>query len=112
MVCGGSPQQGAIKLVHTHANSVDPVSEPLFCALAAHLGFAVCGADISNAFAEAPPPKAPLYMCIDDTYREWWEYHLQLDPFPPECTVVQVFNAIQGYPESPRIWEKHIDVIL
>ncbi|MFN9982528.1 MAG: hypothetical protein ACK53Y_21550, partial [bacterium] len=34
------------------------------------------------------------------------------EPIPPECNVVRVHNAIQGHPESPRLWEKHIDGIL
>ncbi len=29
MVCGGSPQQGAITLAYTYANSLDPASERL-----------------------------------------------------------------------------------
>jgi hypothetical protein len=39
-------------------------------------------------------------------------HHLHLDPIPLECTVVQVFHAIQGHQESPCLWEKHIDAIL
>jgi hypothetical protein len=70
------------------------------------------GADVSNAFAEAPPPKAPLYLYIDNTFREWWTNHLNRPPNPRECNVVRVNNAIQGHPESPRLWEKHIDGIL
>ncbi|MFN9979319.1 MAG: reverse transcriptase domain-containing protein, partial [bacterium] len=69
-------------------------------------------ADVSNAFAEAPPPVYPLYMRIDEAYRDWWENCLQRSPIPPQCTVVRVNNAIQGHPESPRLWEKHIDGIL
>lgn len=70
------------------------------------------GADVSNAFAEAPAPQAPLYLYIDVEFRDWWTNHLGNDPIPPECTVVWVHNAIQGHPESPRLWEKHIDKIL
>lgn len=32
----------------------------------------VIGADASNAFAEAPPPKTSLYVIIDQQFREWW----------------------------------------
>ncbi len=108
---GFTGARGHHPLAHTYANSY-PASERLFWALAAHLGLTVIGADIANAFAEAPPPEAPLYMYIDDAYREWWEHHLHLDPIPQECTVVQVFHAIQGHPESPHLWEKHIHAIL
>jgi hypothetical protein len=70
------------------------------------------GADCSNFFAEAPPPLHPLYMKINEAYREWWEKHKNRPPIPPTCTVVKVQNATQGHPESPRLWEKLIDSIL
>jgi deoxyuridine 5'-triphosphate nucleotidohydrolase len=112
MVCDGSPRQGTITLGHTHANSLMAASERMFWALTAMNNLIAYGADVTNAFAEAPPPVAPLYMYIDDAYREWWTEHLGNPPIPPHLTVVQVQNAIQGHPESPRLWEKHIDRIL
>jgi deoxyuridine 5'-triphosphate nucleotidohydrolase len=112
MVCDGAPRQGTITLGYTFANSVDAGSERLFWAIAAQKGLKVFGADCSNAFAEAPPPQHPLYMWIDEAYKEWWYHHLKRDPIPPHHTVVRVQNAIQGHPESPRLWEKMIDGIL
>jgi hypothetical protein len=112
MVCDGSPRQGTITLGHTFANSVDAASEHLFWAVVAEKGLIAYGADVSNAFAEAPPPIHPLYMRIDDAYRDWWEHHLGKPPIPPHHTVVRVQNAIQGHPESSRLWEKLIDHIL
>ncbi len=112
MVCDGSPRQGTITLGHTYANSVDSASERLFWAIVAQNGLIAYGADVSNAFAEAPAPVAPLYMLIDEAYRDWWENHLKLPPIPKEHTVVRVNHAIQGHPESPRLWEKMIDKIL
>jgi hypothetical protein len=87
-------------------------SKRLFWALSATHDLLVYGADVTNAFAKAPPPIHPLYMQIDDAFREWWTEHLHRAPIPSNCTVVQVNNAIQGHPESPRLWEKHIDRIL
>jgi hypothetical protein len=113
MVCNGSPRQkGTITLGHTYANSLEAASERLFWAITAQENLIAVGADVSNAFAEAPPPKAPLYMYIDDTYRKWWTEHLGQPPIPADCNVVRVNNAIQGHPESPRLWEKHIHHIL
>jgi hypothetical protein len=105
MVCNGAPGRGTVTLAHTYANSLDSSSERLFWAVAAYLGLIVVGADVSNAFAEVPAPKAPLYMYIDDTYRDWWENHLKREPIPANHTVVQVYHAIQGHPESARLWE-------
>ncbi|MFN9983514.1 MAG: reverse transcriptase domain-containing protein, partial [bacterium] len=33
-------------------------------------------------------------------------------PIPDHCKVVRVHNAIQGHPESLRLWERHIHHIL
>jgi hypothetical protein len=113
MVCNGTPhQQGTVTLGHTYANALDAASERLFWAIVANEGLLAIGADVSNAFAEAPAPKAPLFLYIDDTFREWWVRHLGKEPIPPECNVVRVHNAIQGHPELPRLWEKHIDKVL
>jgi len=113
MVCNGSPRQkGTVTLGHTYANALDAASERLFWAIVASNNYIAIGADVSNAFAEAPAPKAPLYLYIDEAFRDWWVNHLGKEPIPPECTVVRVHNAIQGHPESPRLWEKHIDGIL
>ena len=113
MVCNGHPRQkGTVTIGHTYANSLDAASERLFWAIAAQEGLLVIGADVSNAFAEAPPPQAPLYLYIDEAYRDWWLQHLSRPPIPKEYTVVRVHNAIQGHPEAPRLWEKHIDQIL
>jgi hypothetical protein len=113
MVCNGSPhQQGTVTIGHTYANALDAASERLFWASVANEGLIAIGADVSNAFAEAPAPKAPLFLYIDDTFRDWWVKHLCREPIPEECNAVRVHNAIQGHPESPRLWEKHIDKIL
>ncbi len=84
----------------------------LFWAIVAHEGLIAIGPDVSNAFAEAPAPKAPLFLFIDDSFRDWWVNHLHNEPISKECNVVRVNKAIQGHPESPRLWEKHIDGIL
>jgi hypothetical protein len=113
MVCNGSPRQkGTNTLGHTYANALDAASERLFWAICASENLIAIGADVSNAFAEAPLPKAPLYLYIDESFRDWWVNHLKCNPIPKECDIVRINNAIQGHPESPRLWEKHIDQIL
>ncbi len=57
-VCDGSPRAGqACILDEMYANCVDQTSSRLFFAIAAAENSLIYGADISNAFAEAPPPK-------------------------------------------------------
>jgi hypothetical protein len=66
MVCNGSPRQkGTVTLGHTYANALDAASERLFWAIVASENLIAIGADVSNAFAEAPAPTAPLYLYID-----------------------------------------------
>ena len=112
MVFDGARNRNHTTLGYTYANSVDAPSERLFWALTAKFGLIAVGADVSNAFAEAPAPKEPVYMYIDEFFRDWWENHLGRPKIPEECNVVRVCKAIQGHPESPRLWEKHIDRIL
>lgn len=77
MVGNGSPhQQGSVTLGHMYANALDAVSDRLLWAIVANEGLLAIGADVSNAFAEAPAPKAPLFLYIDNTFHEWWVKHL------------------------------------
>jgi len=71
----------------------------------------VYGADVSNAFAEAPAPDDPIYILPDAVFRDWWVNHKKREPFPAGW-VCKVNYALQGHPEAPRLWEKHIDGIL
>ena len=65
---------------------------------------------MSNAFAEAPPPIAPLFVHIDEQYLQWWESKGR-SPIPKDY-VLPVRGALQGHPESPRLWATLINGIL
>ena len=72
-VCNGNPRRkGTVTLAHTFAACLEQPGARVFWASAAIPGMIVVGADASNAFAEAPPPKAPLYVVVDQQFREWW----------------------------------------
>lgn len=83
----------------------------MFYAVAAAENLLVFGADVSNAFAEAPPPKQGFFIRPDRAFNEWWVQHKKLSPIPPGH-VIPILSAMQGHPESPRLWEKHADEIL
>jgi hypothetical protein len=83
----------------------------MFYAIAAAETLLVYGADVSNAFAEAPPPKQGFYICPDCAFNEWWIKHKNRPPIP-HGHVIPVLSAMQGHPESPRLWEKHANKIL
>jgi Reverse transcriptase (RNA-dependent DNA polymerase) len=50
-------------------------------------------------------------MRIDDQFREWWTECKGRPPIPPGH-VLPVNHALQGHPEAPRLWERHIHDIL
>ena len=74
--------------------------------------YAVAAAEnlVSNAFGEAPPPKQGFYIHPDKAFIEWFKARYGKDI--PDGWVIPVLAAMQGHPESPRLWEKHCDRIL
>ena len=110
-VANGAPHlKGTITLAATYAACLDQSANRLFWSFVAIKCKQVFGADAQNAFAEAPPPTTPLYLKIDDAFRNWW-YHKKHEWISPN-SYVRVNHAIQGHPESPRLWNIHIDKIL
>lgn len=111
LTCDGSSRGGAVRVLDfTFANSVDQTGSRIFYAIAAAENLYVFGSDAANAFAEAPPPKQGFYVRPDDAFREWWKARGK--PDIPKGHVIPVLAAMQGHPESPRLWEKHINKIL
>jgi len=110
--CDGSPRSGQARILdETYANCVDQTSSRLFYAIAAAENLLIYGADISNAFAEAPPPKQGFYIYPDRAFNEWWVNRKKQPPLE-DGMVIPILSAMQGHPESPRLWEKHADAIL
>jgi hypothetical protein len=61
--CEGSPRTGQGKILDkTYANCVDQTSSRLFYAISAAENMLIFRADVSNDFAEAPPPKQGFYI--------------------------------------------------
>ena len=110
--CDGSTRAGQVRVLdYTYANCVDQTSSRLFYGACAAEDLLIFGADVSNAFAEAPPPRQGFYIRPDKAFHEWWTNHKHRDPIPPGY-VIPILSAMQGHPESPRLWEKHADKIL
>jgi hypothetical protein len=111
-VCNGSSRSGSVKILdEMYANCIDQTSSRLFYAISAGENLLVFGADVSNAFAKAPPPKQGFYARPDRAFHNWWVLHKRRPPIPPGH-VIPALSAMQGHPESPRLWEKHADAIL
>ena len=110
-VANGNPQQkGSVTLANTYAACLEQAGARIFWATCAVKNKRIYGADMSNAFAEAPPPKAPLYLKVDIAYKNWW-FKKTGDKLEGDY-YVKVKHAIQGHPESPRLWQLFIDKIL
>ena len=110
--CDGSPRSGQARILdETYANCVDQTSSRLFYGVAAAENLLVYGADVSNAFAEAPPPKQGFSIYPDRAFHDWWVYHKKFPPLK-DGQVIPILSAMQGHLESPRLWEKHADAIL
>ncbi len=102
-ICDGSTRSGMVRvLAETYANCVNQTSAHLFYAITAAENLLVFGADVSNAFAEAPPPKQGFFIRPDRAFTEWWVKHKNLPPIPPGH-VIPILSAMQGHPESPRL---------
>jgi len=111
-VCNGSTRSGSVQILgETYANCVNQTSSRLFYAIAAAENLLIFGSGVLNAFAEAPPPKQGFYILLDKVFHKWWVKHKHRPPIPPGH-VIPVLLAMQGHPESSRLWEKHADAIL
>ena len=107
---GAAHFKGSITIANTYAACLEQAACRLFWSIVAMKNKRVYGSDAANAFAEAPPPKSPLYLKVDTAYINWWKK--KTGTSLPIDTYVQVLQAIQGHPESPRLWQIHIDKIL
>ena len=110
--CDGSPRSAPLLhgIASTCSSCVEQPVQRLFFALSAQLGYKVYGGDAQDAYAHSPPPETPTFVSIDDAHAEWYEHWFQkkLD----RAQVLPVLHALQGHPESGKLWEKHITGIL
>jgi hypothetical protein len=87
--CDGSPRSGQAKILdETYANCVDQTSSQLFYSVAAAENLLVYGTDVSNAFAEAPPPKQGFYIYPDCAFHEWWVHHKNQPPLADSYVIL------------------------
>jgi len=103
-----APLQHGVAL--TCSLCVEQPVQRLFFALAARENYRVYGGDAQDAYAHSPSPETPTFVSIDDAYADWYEHHFKkkLD----RSLVLPVLHALQGNPESGKLWEKHITAIL
>jgi hypothetical protein len=108
---GGTRFRKVVTLAETYATCVEKPAHRLMWSLIAALSYVGLGCDVSNAFAEAPAPKEPFYMVVDEQFRDWWKNCLGKPPIP-QGWVIPILKNLQVHPEAPQLWHKHIDGIL
>jgi hypothetical protein len=110
--CDGLPCPGQARILDkTYINCVDQTGAKIFYSILAAENLLIFGADVSNAFAKAPPPKQGYYIIPKKAFLEWWVNHKKHPPIP-DGHVIPILSAIQGHPKSPHLREKHADAIL
>ncbi len=94
--CDGSTRSSQVRVLdEMYANCIDQTSACLFYAVAAAENLIVYGADVYNAFAEAPPPKQGFFIWPDNAFHSWWTDHLMRPPIP-QGHVIPIFSAMQA----------------
>jgi deoxyuridine 5'-triphosphate nucleotidohydrolase len=112
-VCNGSKKmRGSVTLAETYAAALEQTGSRIFWAATALNNFVSIGADAANAFAEAPAPVAPLYVRVDEPFRQWYSNKFPHRPPIPRGHVMRVKKALQGHPESARLWAILIDNVI
>jgi hypothetical protein len=110
--CDGSPRAAPVLhgIAKTYANCVAQPIQRMFAAISAHMGYRIYGGDAQDAYAHSPPPEEPTFVSIDDAYAEWYEH--RFNKKVDRSFVLPVLHALQGHPESGRLYEEHINSIL
>lgn len=110
--CDGSKRAAPTlhALARTYSSCVEQPIQRLFLALAAIENNLLFSGDAKDAYAHSPPPDIPTFVSIDAAYADWyeWKFNKKID----RTHVLPVQHALQGHPESGRLWEEHINRIL
>ena len=76
----------------------------LFFSIAARFNEQVCGGDAKDARAHSPGSKIKTHMTTDDAHAKWQKETFNMDV--DGRTVLPILRALQGGPESGRLWEE------
>ena len=101
------PQLHAV--ASTWSSCVELPVQRLFMGLCADMGLTIYGSDVTDAYAHSPAPN-DTYLAVDDAYADW--YYKNKGEHISKWMVLPVHHALQGHPESGKMWMKMIDNIL
>jgi hypothetical protein len=110
--CDGSPRAAPAlhRLAQTYASCIEQPCFRHFTALSTALLYTMYAGNACDAFAHSPVPHILTYLHINDDFAERLEqpFHKPVD----RNHVLRVQHALQGHPESARLWDQHITGIL
>ena len=110
--CDGSTQGGQVIVSGlTYTATPESTDFRIAVALCVIWEFLLFEFNVSNVFAETPPPKQQYYMRIDNVFMDWWATCHPNLPITKNHAV-PVEQNLQGNPEGPQQWAIHIDNIL
>ena len=78
--------------------------------MAAHLNLKVCRGDAEDAFAHSFGPEMDTHLAVDNACAKWCE--ATFSKLNNQKCVLPIKRALQGHPESGRLWEININAIL
>ena len=90
-----------------HTACIGQPAHQLACSIIAALNFVGISTNVGNAFSEALVPRDILQ---DKMFLNWWVNCLEKEPILLNYTVRLQYN-LQGHPEGPGLWHKHINKI-
>ena len=111
MCCNGSkreaPQLHAV--ASTWSSCVELLIQRLFLGMCAHSGLTIYGGDATDTYTHSPALN-DTYLSVDYAYAEWYKdvKGVQIS----KIQVLPVYHALQGHPESGKMWMKLIDNII
>ena len=112
MCCNGSknaaPQLHAV--ASTWSSCVELPVQHLFLSIAVDLNLIVFGGDATDTYAYAPAPNH-TFLAIDEAYADWYKLCNDGREISRKF-VLPVYHALQGHPESGKMWMKFIDDII
>ena len=90
-------------LAKTYSSCVEDPIQRRFLALAAEQNFLFFDCDTKDTFAHFPSLKVPTFITIDSQYYKW--YLDKLGKRLDKSRVLPIPCALQGHPESGKLWE-------
>ena len=111
MCCNGS-KKAILQLYPVASTWFSCVKLPvqqLFLSICANAGLTIYSSDATEAYVHSPAPN-DTYLQVDDAYAEWYSNKFK-DKISKQM-ILPVKPALQGHPESRKMWMKMIDDIL